>query len=63
MNRSDNEDNVQQLVRHACTLSKLRSNREEDYKEEWAAIGHIVSADATEFRPHAGRRLQEEPHD
>ena len=59
----DNEDNVQCLVRHTWTLSKLRSNGEEDYGEEWAAIGHMVSANASEFRLHAGRVMQEEPHD
>ena len=36
--RYNDEDNVQVLVRCTCTLSKLRSGGEEDYKGEWAGI-------------------------
>ena len=53
------EDNVQQLVSRAYTLSKLRSNGEEDYEEEWATIGHMVSTDTSEFGLHAGRIFTE----
>ena len=52
-------DNVKHLVNRACTLSKLRSGEEEDYEEEWAGIGHMVSADAFEFGLYAGGAIQE----
>ena len=39
-------DNVKRLVNRACTLSKLRRDGEEDYEEEWAGIGRMVSAEA-----------------
>ena len=47
-------DNMKCLVNRARTLSKLRSNGEEDYEEEWAGIGRMVSAKAFEFGLHAG---------
>ena len=56
-------DNVKHLVNRACTLSKLRSEEEEDYEEEWARIGHMVSAKAFEFGLHAGGAIQEGSHD
>ena len=37
-------DNMKRLVNQARTLSKLRSGEEEDYEEEWAGIGRMVSA-------------------
>ena len=52
-------DNVKHLVNRARTLSKLRSGEEEDYKEEWAGIGRMVSAEAFEFGLHAGKDIQE----
>ena len=52
-------NNVKHLVNRACTLSKLRSDGEEDYEEEWAGIGHMVSAEAFEFGLHAGNEVQE----
>ena len=48
-------DNVKRLVNRARTLSKLRSDGEEDYEEEWAGIGRMVSAEAFEFGLHAGK--------
>ena len=59
----DMDNNVKHLVNHACTLSKLRSNGEEDYEEEWAGIGHLVSADASKFGLHAGSTTQERSRD
>ena len=56
-------NNVKRLVNRARTLSKLRSNREEDYEEEWAGIGRMVSAEAFEFGLHAGEDPQEGSHD
>ena len=56
-------DNVKRLVDRARTLSKLRSNGEEDYEEEWANIGRMVSAEAFEFGLHAGEDPQEGSHD
>ena len=56
-------DNVKCLVNRARTLSKLRSNREEDYEEEWAGIGRMVSAEAFEFGLHAGEDTQEGSRD
>ena len=56
-------NNVKRLVNHARTLSKLRSGEEEDYEEEWAGIGRMVSADAFEFGLHAGGAIQEATHD
>ena len=56
-------DNVRRLVNHTHTLSKLWSGEEEDYKEEWAGIGCMVSADAFEFGLHAGSTTQEGSHD
>ena len=56
-------DNVKRLVNRARTLSKLRSDGEEDYEEEWAGIGHMVSAETFEFGLHAGEELQEGSHD
>ena len=55
--------NVKRLVNCARTLSKLRSDGEEDYEEEWAGIGHMVSAKAFEFGLHAGKELQEGSRD
>ena len=52
-------DNMKCLVNRACTLSKLRSGEEEDYEEEWAGIGRMVSAKAFKFGLHAGKELQE----
>ena len=52
-------DNVKRLVNCARTLSKLRSGGEEDYEEEWAGIGRMVSAKAFEFGLHAGGTTQE----
>ena len=52
-------NNVKCLVNRACTISKLRSGEEEDYEEEWAGIGRMVSANAFEFGLHAGSALQE----
>ena len=54
---------MKHLVNHVCTLSKLRSGEEEDYEEEWAGIGCMVSADALEFGLHAGSTIQEESRD
>ena len=59
----DMNDNVKRLVNRARTLSKLRSNGEEDYEEEWANIGRIVSAEAFEFGLHAGEEPQEGSRD
>ena len=56
-------DNVKRLVNRARTLSKLRSNGEEDYEEEWAGIGRMVSAEAFEFGLHAGGNAQEGSRD
>ena len=56
-------DNVKRLVNRARTLSKLRSDGEEDYEEEWAGIGRMVSAEAFEFGLHAGKEPQEGSHD
>ena len=56
-------DNVKRLVNRARTLSKLRSNGEEDYEEEWAGIGRMVSAEAFEFELHAGEDVQEGSRD
>ena len=56
-------DNVKHLVNRACTLSKLRSGEEEDYEEEWAGIGRMVSAEAFEFGLHAGENTQEGSRD
>ena len=55
----DMNDNMKRLVNRARTLSKLRSNGEEDYEEEWAGIGRMVSAEAFEFGLHAGEDIQE----
>ena len=52
-------DNVKCLVNRTRTLSKLRSGEEEDYEEEWARIGRMVSAEAFEFGLHAGEERQE----
>ena len=52
-------DNVKHLVNRACTISKLRSGEEEDYEEEWAGIGCMVSAEAFEFGLHASGAIQE----
>ena len=52
-------DNVKRLVNRTRTLSKLRSEEEEDYEEEWAGIGCMVSAEAFEFGLHAGKDTQE----
>ena len=51
------------LSNRACTLSKLRSGDEEDYEEEWAGIGHMVSAEAFKFGLRAGGTIQEESCD
>ena len=59
----DMNDNVKRLVNRARALSKLRSNGEEDYEEEWAEIGRMVSAEASEFRLHAGEDTQEGSRD
>ena len=59
----DMNDNVKRLVNRARALSKLRSNGEEDYEEEWANIGRMVSAEAFEFGLHAGENPQEESRD
>ena len=59
----DMNDNVKRLVNRVRTLSKLRSNGEEDYEEEWAGIGRMVSAEAFEFGLHAGRDTQERSRD
>ena len=56
-------DNVKRLVNRARTLSKLRSNGEEDYEEEWAGIGRMVSAEAFEFGLYAGEDTQEGSRD
>ena len=48
----DMNNNVKRLVNRARTLSKLRSNGEEDYEEDWAEIGRMVSAEASEFGLH-----------
>ena len=56
-------DNVKHLVNRVCTLSKLRSGEEEDYEEEWARIGRMVSAEAFKFGLHAGDKVQEESRD
>ena len=56
-------DNVKCLVNCVRTLSKLRSEGEEDYEEEWAGIGRMVSAEAFEFGLHAGGTIQEGSHD
>ena len=55
----DMNDNVKRLVNRARALSKLRSNGEEDYEEEWAEIGRMVSAEAFEFGLHAGEDTQD----
>ena len=52
-------NNVKRLVNRVRTLSKLRSGEEEDYEEEWAGIGRMVSAEAFEFGLHAGGVIQE----
>ena len=59
----DMNNNVKRLVNRARTLSKLRSNGEEDYEEEWAEIGRMVSAEASEFGLHAGEDVQEGSRD
>ena len=59
----DMNDNVKRLVNRARALSKLRSNGEEDYEEEWAGIGRMVSAEAFEFGLHAGTDAQEGSRD
>ena len=59
----DMNDNVKRLVSRARTLMKLRSNGEEDYEEEWANIGRMVSAEAFEFGLHAGEDPQEGARD
>ena len=56
-------DNVKRLVNRARALSKLRSNGEEDYEEEWANIGRMVSAETFEFGLHAGEDPQEGARD
>ena len=56
-------DNVKRLVNRTRTLSKLRSGEEEDYKEEWAKIGRMVSAETFEFGLHTGKDAQEVSHD
>ena len=56
-------NNVKRLVNHVRTLSKLRSNGEEDYEEEWANIGRMVSAEAFEVGLHAGEDPQEGSRD
>ena len=56
-------DNVKRLVNRARTLSKLRSNGEEDYEEEWAEIGRMVSAEAFEFGLPTGENAQEGSRD
>ena len=59
----DMNNNVKRLVNRVRTLSKLRSNGEEDYEEEWAGIGRMVSAEAFEFGLHAGEGTQEGSRD
>ena len=59
----DMNDNVKHLVNHTRTLSKLQSGEEEDYEEEWAGIGRMVSAEAFEFGLHAGEDTQERSRD
>ena len=59
----DMNDNVKCLVNRARTLSKLRSDGEEDYEEEWTGIGRMVSAEAFEFGLHAGKDTQEGSRD
>ena len=59
----DITDNVKRLVNRVRTLSKLRSGEEEDYEEEWAGIGCMVSAEAFEFGLHAGEDTQEGSRD
>ena len=54
---------MKRLVNCARTLSKLRSGEEKDYEEEWARIGHMVSAEAFKFGLHAGDEVQEESRD
>ena len=56
-------DNVKRLVNRVHTISKLRSGEEEDYEEEWAEIGRMVSADVFEFGLHAGGTSQEKSRD
>ena len=56
-------DNMKRLVNRVHTLSKQRSGEEEDYEEEWAGIGCMVSAEAFEFGLHAGSAMQEESCD
>ena len=56
-------DNVKHLVNRARTLSKLRSEEEEDYEEEWAGLGRIVSAKTFEFGLHPGRTIQKGSRD
>ena len=56
-------NNVKRLVNRTRTLSKLRSGGEEDYEEEWAGIGRMVSAEAFEFGLHAGEDTQEGSRD
>ena len=56
-------NNMKCLVNRTCTLSKLRSGEEEDYEEEWAGIGCMVSAEAFEFGLHAGEETQEGSRD
>ena len=52
-------DNMKHLFNRTRTLSKLRSGEEEDYEEEWAGIGRMVSAKTFEFGLHAGDAIQE----
>ena len=59
----DMNDSVKRLVNRAHTLSKLRSDGEEDYEEEWAGIGRMVSAEAFEFGLHAGEDTQDGSRD
>ena len=56
-------DNMKCLVNCVHTISKLRSGEEEDYEEESARIGCMVSANAFEFGLHAGDVSQEGSHD
>ena len=56
-------NNVKHLINRTHTLSKLRSSEEEDYEEEWAEIGCMVSANASESGHHAGSIMQKGSHD
>ena len=56
-------DNMKCLVNRARTLSKLKSDGEEDYEEEWAGIGCMVSAETFEFGLHTGKDPQEGSRD